>query len=140
MVENGKAPQSDPNSESYNVVGQQRAHQSGGSNVGPNLVQNQSTQLDSSRTNLGTDSRIDLEPISSHTQERLESVSVDLIIPQPQKHQISHPVDQIMSNINTGVQTTSKPKNFCALYAFLSIIEPKNVHEALTGSDQVTVM
>jgi len=38
------------------------------------------------------------------------------------------------------VQTRSKPKNFCAFYAFLSNIELKNVHEALTNSDWVTAM
>jgi len=42
-----------------------------------------------------------------------------------------------MLDINTGVQTRSKLKNFCAFYAFLSNIEPKNVHEALADFDWV---
>jgi len=45
-----------------------------------------------------------------------------------------------MSDINTGVQTRSKLRNFCAFYAFLSNIEPKNVHEALADSNRVTAM
>jgi len=50
------------------------------------------------------------------------------------------PHDQILSDINTGVQTRSKPKTFYAFYAFLSNIESKNVHEALADSDWVTAM
>ena len=45
-----------------------------------------------------------------------------------------------MSDINTGVQTRSKLKNFCAFYAFLSDIELKNVHEALVDYDWVLDM
>ena len=65
---------------------------------------------------------------------------MDSIGPRPWKQQSSHPLDQIMSDINAGVQTRSQLKNFCTLYAFLSNIEPKNVHEALADSDWVTVM
>jgi len=39
-----------------------------------------------------------------------------------------------------GVQTRSQLKNFCAFYAFLSDIEPKNVNEALADSDWVIAM
>ena len=45
-----------------------------------------------------------------------------------------------MFDINTGVQTRSKLKNFYTLYAFLSNIGPKTVHEALVDSDWVTAM
>jgi len=46
MGDNGKAPESELNSESDHVEGERGAHQSRGSNVGPNLGQNRSTQLD----------------------------------------------------------------------------------------------
>ena len=59
--------------------------------------------------------------------------------PRPWKHQSSHPLDQILFDINTGVQIRSKLKKYCAFYAFLSTIEPKNVKEALVDSDWVTV-
>ena len=45
-----------------------------------------------------------------------------------------------MSDINIGVQTRSKLKNFCTFYAFLSNIQPKNVHETLADSDWVTAI
>jgi len=50
------------------------------------------------------------------------------------------PLEQIISDINTGVQTRSKLRNFCAFYAFLSNIDPKNAHEALADSDWITAM
>ena len=77
MVENSKAPEVEPNSESDKVEGEQGAHRSRGSNVEPNFVRSQSTQLDPSRidlrpgfrTDLRTGSRTDLEPILPHTQK-----------------------------------------------------------------------
>ena len=65
---------------------------------------------------------------------------MDSIIAQPWKHQSSHLLNQIMSDINTGVQTRSKLKTFCVFYDFLSKNEPKNVHKALANSDWVTAM
>ena len=56
------------------------------------------------------------------------------------KHQKSHSLDQILTDLNSGVQTRSRLKNFCAFYAFLSLIEPKNVYEALTDSDWIMAM
>ena len=67
-------------------------------------------------------------------------MSMDPLTPRPWKHQRSHPLDQILSDINTGVQTRSKLKKFCAFYAFSSNIGPKNVNEALADSDWVTAM
>ena len=65
---------------------------------------------------------------------------MDSSIPRPWKHHDSHPLDQILSDLNTGVQTRSKVKNFCAFYAFLSNIEPKIMDEALTDLDWVSAM
>jgi len=50
------------------------------------------------------------------------------------------PLDQILTDLNSGVQTRSRLKNFCTFYAFLSHIEPKNVYEALTDSDWIVAM
>jgi len=64
--------------------------------------------------------RTGFEPISPSIPAREESVFVHPLIPRPWKHQSSHPLDQILSDINTGVQTRSKLKKLCAFYAFLS--------------------
>ena len=103
MLDNGKVLESEPSPGSNNMEGKQGPCQSGRSNVKPNLVQNWPTQLDSSRTDLGTRSRIDPEPVSPCSQERLENVFVDSIIPRPWKHQCSHPCNYIMFDINTKI-------------------------------------
>ncbi|XP_021734165.1 uncharacterized protein LOC110700891 [Chenopodium quinoa] len=51
--------------------------------------------------------------------------------PKRWKHQKSHPMDMIMSDITKGTQTRSQLRNFCAFYSFLSTMEPKNCDEAL---------
>jgi len=60
MGDNDKAPASEPNSEPEKVEGEQGAHQSSGSNVEPNLVRSQCSQLDPSRTDLRTGSKTNL--------------------------------------------------------------------------------
>jgi len=65
---------------------------------------------------------------------------MDSPAPRAWKHYRSHPLDQILTDLNSGVQTRSKLKNFCAFYAFLSNIEPKNIYEVLTDSDWITAM
>ena len=57
--------------------------------------------------------------------------------PRRWKHQRSHPLDQILIDLNFGVQIRSRLKNFCA---FLSNIEPKNVYEALADLDWISAM
>jgi len=65
---------------------------------------------------------------------------VDPLTPQPWKHQSSHPLDQILSDLNMGVQTRSQFKKFCAFYAFPPDIEPKNFNKALADSNWVITM
>ena len=65
---------------------------------------------------------------------------MDSPAPRAWKHFKSHPLDQILTDLNFGVQTRSRLKNFCAFYAFLSNIEPKNVYETLVDSDWISAM
>jgi len=90
-------------------------HQIGGSIAEPSLEQNQpnSRRIDL-RTGFIIGFKIGFEPVSPSIPAREESVSVDPLIPRPWKHQSSHPLDQILSDINTVLQTRSKIKNLCA--------------------------
>ena len=65
---------------------------------------------------------------------------MDSPAPRAWKHYRYHPLDQILIDLNSRVQTRSRLENFCAFYAFLSHIEPKNVYEALADSDWISAM
>jgi len=92
------------------------------------------------RTSLETGARTAPKHGSLENQAREESVAMDSPAPRTWKHYRSHPLDQILSDLNSGVQTRSRLKNICAFYAFVSNIAPKNVNETLADSDWITVM
>ncbi|GAB2296671.1 hypothetical protein Dimus_038435 [Dionaea muscipula] len=56
------------------------------------------------------------------------------------KYQSFHPLDQIISDIEKGVQTRSDLNNFYLFSRFLSYIEPKNIFDALQDTDWVMAM
>ncbi|XP_075103628.1 uncharacterized protein LOC142178201 [Nicotiana tabacum] len=56
------------------------------------------------------------------------------------KHKSSHPLDNIITPLDSGVQTRSKTRNSVAFSTFLSQIEPKNIKEALKDADWITAM
>lgn len=53
------------------------------------------------------------------------------------KHSSSHPLENLISPLNFGIQTRSKTRNLVAFSAFISTIEPKNVKESLMNVDWV---
>jgi len=147
--EEGKYPEEGSGPGAVPVESGQGLNQTGGSTAEPCLEQNQpNTPGTGSRTCLrsglrigsGIGSRIVFKHVSPSIQARVESGYVDPSTPRPWKYQSSHPLNQILSDLNTRVQTRSQLRNFCAFYAFLSEIEPKNVNEALADSDWVTAM
>jgi len=96
------------------------------------------------QTGAGTSSEIRArtapEQCSIENRAREESVAMDSPAPRAWKHYRSYPLDQILTDLNSGVQTRSRLKNFCAFYTFLFNIEPKNIYEALADSDWITAM
>ncbi|XP_075099216.1 uncharacterized protein LOC142176057 [Nicotiana tabacum] len=56
------------------------------------------------------------------------------------KHKRSHPLNNIITPLDSGVQTRSKARNSFAFSAFLSQIKPKNIKEALKDADWITAM
>ena len=108
--------------------------QTGGTVIEPCLEQNQNSNPETGskttvQTGTSTNSRIgprtDLAPSSSESQTIEESVAMNPPVPRERKDYRSHPLDKILTDLNFGVQTRSRLKNFCAFYAFLSNIEPK---------------
>ncbi|XP_070043166.1 uncharacterized protein [Nicotiana tomentosiformis] len=56
------------------------------------------------------------------------------------KHKSSHPLENVIYPLNSGIQTRSKSRNALAFSSFLSQIEPKNIKEALKDDDWITAM
>ena len=56
------------------------------------------------------------------------------------KHQSSHPLQNILTSLNSGISTRSKLRSMCAFSAYVSLIEPKNIKEALLDSELISVM
>jgi hypothetical protein len=51
-----------------------------------------------------------------------------------------HPIDQIIGDINKGVQTRYCLASFCEHYSFVSCGEPTRIEEALDDPDWVNAM
>ena len=104
--------------------------QTGGISAEPCLEQEPTNSPEiGARTGTKTGPAIVYEPGSPHNQAE------DRPVLRSWKHKKSHPLDKILTDLNSGVQTRSRLKNFCAFYAFLSLMEPKNIYETLTDSD-----
>jgi hypothetical protein len=59
---------------------------------------------------------------------------------QPTNVVTDHPLDHIIGDIQSGVQTRSRLVSFCEHYSFVSSIEPTKIEEALNDVDWVTAM
>jgi len=82
----------------------------------------------------------EIGPVTVSKSGSPDNQAEDRPISRSWKHQKSHPLDQIVTDLNSEVQTRSRLKNFCAFYAFFSLMEPKNVYEALTDSDWIVTL
>lgn len=59
---------------------------------------------------------------------------------KPYKYKSFHPIENIITDPTSGIKTRSLLKNLCAFDAFLSLIELKNIVEALQDTDRVNAM
>ncbi|KAJ9557513.1 hypothetical protein OSB04_012127 [Centaurea solstitialis] len=85
------------------------------------------------------------EPLTTHptsTDNILEPSSVNDQTPLPHiaKWTKDHPIDLIIGDPTSGVQTRAATANECNFSVFLSNIEPTRVSDALQDSDWVTAM
>ncbi|XP_070017619.1 uncharacterized protein [Nicotiana sylvestris] len=79
------------------------------------------------------------EPVPQQ-QNMGETSSRNQLIVKPHKYQSSHPIENIITDPTSGVKTRSQLKNLCIFYAFLSLIELKNLVEALQDAYWVNAM
>ena len=94
-------------------IDQQTSEQTRGTPTEPYLQQ-RTTDISELGARIGTETgHVTVsEPRSSHSQTE------DRPVLRSWKHQKSHPLDQILTDLNSRVQTRSRLKNFCAFYAF----------------------
>ncbi|XP_060190430.1 uncharacterized protein LOC132619592 [Lycium barbarum] len=57
-----------------------------------------------------------------------------------QKHKKSHPLENVITLLDSDIQTMSKVRNMFAYSMFISQIEPKNIKEALKNSNWISAM
>ncbi|KAJ9557345.1 hypothetical protein OSB04_011959 [Centaurea solstitialis] len=62
------------------------------------------------------------------------------ILPTQWKWTRAHPLYNVIGDVNDGVKTRSASANYCLYKSFLSVIEPKNVSQALEDSDWLLAM
>ncbi|KAH0665120.1 hypothetical protein KY285_026326 [Solanum tuberosum] len=77
-------------------------------------------------------------PSQNHEVDDAESdaeIEEELIRKSGWKHQFSHPLDNLISPLDSGIQTRSRTRNLVAYSAFMSSIEPRNIKEALQDAD-----
>ncbi|XP_021725053.1 uncharacterized protein LOC110692355 [Chenopodium quinoa] len=80
------------------------------------------------------------EEEATGSENKNSRVTIQTFQPKPWKHQKSHPLDKIISDLCKGTQTRSQMRNFCAFNAFLSTLEPRNHKEALEDPDWIIAM
>ena len=59
---------------------------------------------------------------------------------QPTNVARDHPLDTVIGDISSGVQTRSRLISFCEHFSFVSSIEPKKIDEPLKDVDWVNAM
>jgi hypothetical protein len=89
-------------------------------------------------TNVRRDEELIHQPVNDSSPTTTQDASF-----QPKIHNViekDHPIDQVVGNINKGVQTRSRLASFCEHYSFISCGEPTRIEEALDDLDWVNAM
>ena len=73
-------------------------------------------------------------------EESREQVDVSHIPTRNYQQKRDHPIDNIITPYEKGVLTRSSLNNFCAFNAFVSMVEPKSIKEALKDPDWIQAM
>ncbi|KAI3788196.1 hypothetical protein L2E82_00927 [Cichorium intybus] len=90
-----------------------------------------------------SDNNQNLFPTESPDQEEQWDIETPIEIPEKtrlNKWTKNHPIEQIIGDPNSGIQTRAASSNECLYGAFLSMTEPKTIHSALKDPDWVKAM
>jgi hypothetical protein len=75
----------------------------------------------------------------THAHDQDQGASSSQVF-QPTPIARDHPLDQVVGDIRSGVQTRSRLASFCEHYSFVSQEEPKKIEEALMDADWINAM
>ncbi|XP_070003127.1 uncharacterized protein [Nicotiana sylvestris] len=90
-----------------------------------------------------TESNSQVEPVHEpvpQQQNMGDILNRSQLVVRPYKYRSYHPIENIITDPTSGIKTRSQLKNMCAFDAFISLIEPKNVAEAMQDVDWVNAM
>ncbi|WMV09939.1 hypothetical protein MTR67_003324 [Solanum verrucosum] len=118
------------NSEGDNEIEEHRQEQ--GKQPDPSGEQSENTQIG------GTISQ-DTGHIDDQNTVDTTEISSGLNV-KSYKYQGLHPIDNVLTDLTSGITTRSGLKNLCAFQAFVSMVEPKKVNEALLDEDWIQAM
>ncbi|KAJ9536171.1 hypothetical protein OSB04_un000651 [Centaurea solstitialis] len=109
-------------------------------NIGSNSNSNQALPVPSvEQSELTPDDHSEIPAIidENDSQNNLDDLA---ILPAQMKWTRAHPLHNVIGDVNDGVKTRSASANYCLYKSFLSVIEPKNVSQALEDSDWLLAM
>jgi hypothetical protein len=105
-------------------------------------IQDDKDQVIKSPMKQASDSQVQDQGVSSSspTNGQPSASNQDQVL-QPSHIARDHPLDLVISDIRSGVQTRSRLFNFCKHYSFVSLKdEPENIKEALESEDWILAM
>ena len=95
------------------------------------------TNREETETQVNSDERVDIDENQPDVNEEQERSTPIL---KEYKYQGSHPLENLLTDLSSGITTGSGNKNHYAHSAFLSIVEPKKISEALQDADWIIAM
>ena len=97
------------------------------------------TNREYTETQVNSDEGVDTDENQPDTNEEQERERPTPILKE-YKYQGSHPLENLLTDLSSGITTRSGMKNHYAHSAFLSMVEPKKISEALQDADWIIAM
>ena len=119
---------SNTSAEEHAVSEQEQVQETGSSDT---------TNREETETQVNSDERVDTDENQSDVNEEQERSTPIL---KEYKYQGSHPLENLLTDLSSGITTRSRMKNHYAHSAFLSMVEPKKISEALQDVDWIIAM
>ena len=74
-------------------------------------------------------------PIPFQSDNSNEEEMSSIRLPKSSRTVKNHPPDNLLSELDQGISTRSRLRNYCAFYAFVAEFEPKNAQEVVDNEE-----